>query len=228
MIKKNTTYHFAEFLNGKYSTGARETIIRLFNGMSFYEKKDILSLNFSQMWYRLHNENDYVMRKKSNSYIKKKSKFENAFMCDGGKFLNELMSESKITADTPWEFPRGRKQNNEKDINTALRELQEEAGVNIEQIKILYHIDPYRESYTDYRVKYKNTYYFAEMEDEKYNPFIDATNISGEVSNISWISLGDLESLKLDDNSKKRLKMLLKNVSSRYRTFRKNQKVKVA
>lgn len=227
MVKKNTTYHFAEFLNGKYSVDTPQSIVKLFDNMSFYEKKDIMSMNFSQMWYRLHNENDHTVRRKADTFHRKKQKFERSFMYDNGKLLNSLMKSSAYTADTPWEFPRGRKKEREQDLNAALRELKEEAGVDLSQIQVLYHMNPYKECYTDYNVKYRNTYYFAEVKDkdeknsERKGDCIDATNPSNEVSNVSWISLSDVPCMKLDAVSSRRLSSLLTQVTGKYKRYRK-------
>ncbi len=227
MVKKNTTYHFAEFLNGKYSVDTPQSIIKLFDNMSFYEKKDIMSMNFSQMWYRLHNENDYTVRRKADTFHRKKQKFERSFMYDNGKLLNSLMKSSTYTADTPWEFPRGRKKEREQDLNAALRELGEETGVALSQIQVLYHMNPYKECYTDYKVKYKNTYFFAELaapEDTKEAHdagCVDATNPSNEVSNVGWISPADVPCMKLDATSARRLTALLTKVGDKYKRYRK-------
>jgi 8-oxo-dGTP pyrophosphatase MutT (NUDIX family) len=228
MVKKNTTYYFAEFVNGKYQSNNANYLLYLFNNMTFHEKKDILSMNFSQMWYRLNNENENtITRYVSSQYYKRKEKFEKTFAVDGGKKLAELIKKSNSEEDTPWEFPRGRKKDRERDLNAALREFSEETTISDARINILYHIKPYKESYQDCGVKYKNIYYFAEMKKdidkkaELHDSKISAkiNDSFDEIVSIKWLSKIDISHMKLTQKTEKKLTKLLEKVKRKYKNY---------
>jgi len=212
MIKKSTTYHFCEFVAGHYRKFNEAHIMKLLNNMTYYEKMDILSLNFQNMWYRIYLENpDKVFLQNShntwaNLYFRKKNKFEFTFLRDGGKKLRQLIANSR-NVDTLWEFPKGRKNDiNESDVETAIREFREETGIDYSKYQILWHIKPFVETYTDFGITYQNTYFYAKAIgewDAIYN-FYDKYQIS-EVSDIKWITKNNLKFLNLDPKSYKRL-----------------------
>ena len=171
MVKKSVTYHFCEFVVGKYNIKNKAHLMRLFNNMTYYEKMDILSMDFKTMWYRVYREHyeDVVFNKHSNiyalHYFNKKSIFEKTFLIDNGELLRKLISNS-VNVETQWEFPKGRKNNfRENDIMTAIREFKEETNVLDSQYTIQWNIKPYTESYIDFGVKYINKYYFAYTDD---------------------------------------------------------------
>jgi 8-oxo-dGTP pyrophosphatase MutT (NUDIX family) len=197
MIKKAITYHFAEFVNGHYKKKNESHLSKLFNGMTYNEKMDILSFNFDNLWYRIYRQfPDKIQNNKLISfYHNKKNKFENTFLHDQ-KLLRKIISNTTNT-DTLWEFPKGRSNNDEKNINTAIREFTEETGINEDKIKIIWSMTPYVETYKDFGMTYQNIYYYAEAIDEwepKIN-FLNNCQIS-EVSNVAWISKSDILSLK--------------------------------
>ena len=53
MIKKRYSYHFFNFVFGRYKINDKKYIQYLFNNMSFAEKIDIIGMRFEHMWYRI-------------------------------------------------------------------------------------------------------------------------------------------------------------------------------
>lgn len=217
MIKKSVTYYFCEFVSGRYVKNDDTRLITLFNNMTYHEKIDILNLNFENLWYRIY-------KKKPDSgdlstYLKKKNKFEETFLKDGGKRLRKLMSYS-VNVDTPWEFPKGRKdtQKREQDLDTAIREFTEETGINSEKYKILWHIIPYVETYMDFEVTYQNVYFYAQAVGvwEPELKFYDKEQI-GEISDVKWISRADLRHIKLEALTYQRLLKSFDKIIKKYR-----------
>ena len=208
MIKKSTTYCFNEFILARYDKHDDIHIIKLFDGMTYYEKMDILTMKFSNLWYRMYKEtfDNSGVSANYNSYLKKKSKFESSFLHDGGKYLRSLLSRSKNTVDTPWEFPRGRRRCNEQEIDIATREFHEETGISAPYYKIKYHIKPFVTSYKDYGVVYKSTYYFAELVKD-YEPVysFDMFTQMSEISAVKWVTMLDIIALDIDRLTKARL-----------------------
>lgn len=226
MVKRSTTYYFCEFVSGHYRKQNTQHLVNLFNNMTYNEKMDILSLKFQNLWYRIYMENpDKVFFQGGNtesiwaaSYIKKKTKFDTSFLQDGGKKLKSLISSSK-NVDTPWEYPKGRKNNkDENDINTAIREFHEETGVEPTKYNILWHINPYIETYTDFGITYQNIYYYA-IAIGDWDPVYTFSNKSqiSEVSAIKWISLNHLIHMDLESTTYKRLLNSFSKIIKKYK-----------
>lgn len=225
MVKKSTTYHFCEFVAGHYRKQNDQHIIKLFNNMTYHEKMDILSMDFSNMWYRIYRENPnkvFFHGSKNiwaGSYLKKKNKFEETFLRDSGLKLRKLVSNS-CNVDTPWEFPKGRRDETKKegDVETAIREFYEETGIKDSQYILLWHIKPYVETYTDFGTTYQNIYYFANAIDtwEPEFKFYDKQQIS-EVSAVRWISKHDLSHMKLEEITYKRLLNSFNKIITKYK-----------
>jgi 8-oxo-dGTP pyrophosphatase MutT (NUDIX family) len=208
MVKKSTTYCFNEFVLARYDKHNDEHLIKLFNGMTYHEKMDILNMKFSNLWYRVYKENfdNTTNTIGYNSYLKKKSKFESCFMQDGGRYLRNLLSRSTHNTDTPWEFPRGRRLSNEQEIDIAIREFHEETGINSSYYRIKYHIKPFIISYKDYGIIYKSTYYFAELVKD-YEPVYSFDKFAqmSEIAAVKWVNMLDLIALDIDKVAKARL-----------------------
>ena len=176
MIKKRYTYHFFSFVFGQYKKYNNKQLQYLFNNMTFGEKIDILSMKFSNMWYRLwlcdpeknYNINtiytnkydDQQQHQNLKCYFRKKSKFETIFLRDGGKRLKRLINSS-TNAVTPWEIPKGGMCNDELDLECAKREFEEETGINSNKYTILWNIKPIIVSHKDDNVIYRSVYYLA-------------------------------------------------------------------
>lgn len=185
LVKKRYTYAFNKFVNGRYRSEDRPGLIAMFDGMTADEKLDILSLNFTQIWYRIWLNNS----QKISSFYSAKSKFENTFMADGGVKLKYLMSRSQKFGSLVWEIPKGRKKSkNESDIHCGLREFTEETSVTKKQIKLM--PDNTQYSYISDGTKYTFIYYFA-LARTHIDPHISLTNKTqvGEIIEIKWMNL---------------------------------------
>jgi 8-oxo-dGTP pyrophosphatase MutT (NUDIX family) len=199
LIKKQHTYAFSDFILGKYNKTNREYLLKLFNQMSYNEKIIISSLKFNNIWYYFYHNNPENLysnnnnQKWLNSYIKKKNKFDFTFIKDGGKYLKTLIENSK-SYDPLWDLPKGKLENNEFPIDASIRELQEETNIKLSDIKILFHLSPFIESYIDGGYIYRNTYYYAEV-DPKWEPenYFNLNNI--ENADIKWIDTTELDNL---------------------------------
>ncbi len=225
MVKRSTTYHFCEFVSGHYRKQNMSHLLKLFNNMTYHEKMDILSLKFQNMWYRIYMENpDKVFFQGNNSswmssYIKKKNKFESTFLHDSGNRLKSLISSSN-NVDTPWEFPKGRQNKEEEEIDTAMREFYEETGIDREKYSILWHIKPYIETYTDFGITYQNIYYYANAIGNWNPTYTYHKSQLSEVSSIKWISLNILVHMNLDNITHNRLIKSFRKIIKKYKNNR--------
>ena len=240
LVKKRYTYHFFNFVFGKYKKYNNNQIKYLFNNMTFGEKIDILSLNFNKIWYRLwlsdpeKTYNDYKVNKNNlpentcdnlhlKHYFRKKNKFESIFLRDGSKRLKKIINNS-TNAETPWEIPKGRKKYNEKDLTCAIREFKEETNISSDKYTILWKINPIKHSFKDDNIIYKYIYYVAsldEFEGGDFDPKIKFNTYQqvSEIEKIKWVSLNEIEFLQLNHKTKNSLLKLFNDIKFNFNKY---------
>lgn len=192
MIKRRNSYEFAELILGKYTN--KNIPVGLFDKMLPEEKIDLLTLDFSRVWYRLFLDKDC----QDPSYIRKKIKFDRNFLYDGGSKLVSLIQNSKNKIPNElWELPKGRRCKDhhrrtydETELECALREFEEETGL----AKSMYRVYPdiYNTyTFTDYGITYVCKYFLATATThfipEEIN-FMNRMQIK-EISCIRWLSI---------------------------------------
>lgn len=243
LVKKRYTYQFFEFVFGRYKKDDTKYLLYLFNNMTYSEKLCILNMNFSEMWYRIwlnNPEKTYfygysqiitgkisIETKKKNKpkswkgigcYFKKKNKFESCFMKDSGKKLNNLITISK-NSESPWDIPKGHKNPNEKDLNAAQREFEEETGIDPRNYSIFWHETPIIISYQNQGITYKHYYYMAELDNKKWIPKVSFKKYNQiiEVEAIKWVSKDEIKFLHLNHEQNKRMLYLFDIITKKYK-----------
>ena len=92
--------------------------------------------------------------------------------------------------ETEWGIPKGRRNNNEVDLDVAKREFEEETNLTNNDYSILDSISPIRERFIGTNnIKYDHIYFIA-ITNKNIEPYIDKTNINQiiEIKNINWFS----------------------------------------
>jgi len=226
MIKKSKSYCFCKFVMGVYKNNDKD-LLNLFNNMTYNEKLDIIRMDFNLLWYRIHLSNSTyeagIPFYESSIYLSKKNRFESLFLPDRGDRLIRLISDS-INSDTEWEFPKGKKSRpSESDLNAAIREFEEETKLTRDQYRILWHVNPYIESYRDYGVIYKNTYFYAELIHGSYKYDYSDKNQVRELQDIQWMSKNKLSLLSnICPTSHNRLFKKVSIVTKKYKRIKKS------
>lgn len=176
LVRKKYTYAYFDFLHGKYE---RSDIAGLLDRMTSDEKYAILSMNFDIMYARVSCRQDMF-------YLHKhRTKFNNNFGGDGGKWLANMISRSAQHGGT-WEIPKGRKSHNEHELDAACREFTEETSCA--EFKIV----PWPETnfvFQEGGVKYAYTFWLAVTKDDMM-VHLDLNGEQGkEVSELDWFDL---------------------------------------
>jgi 8-oxo-dGTP pyrophosphatase MutT (NUDIX family) len=131
--------------------------------------------------------------------------------------LSDLIKNSQSTwNETEWEFPKGRRNYQEKDLDCALREFEEETGYSQKDIIIIENILPFEEIFIGSNHKsYKHKYFLAYMNDTIDN----LQNFQKtEVSKLEWKTTDEcLQSIRPYNLEKKRL---IRNVSKILQDYR--------
>jgi len=190
MIQRKDTLGFVEFMRGKYSINNISYIKKLFKIMSRTERELILEHNFDTLWDKLWMKNDN--RYSFNEHKISKNKFE--IFKHGIQINNTFVSFQTIHNEVPviyespeWGFPKGRRNLYETDIDCAIREFEEETGINSKQYNILLDVNRVQESFLgSNNIRYKHIYYIAELIDTNitFSPF--NKHQLTEIGNINW------------------------------------------
>jgi len=189
MIRRKNSFGYIDFIKGQYLENNFEYLQKLFDEMSIEEKK-IISENddFDILWKKMWEDNF-----KPNIFNSSKQKFINL---KTSGVLQQIIDNS-ITNwhETEWEFPKGRRNYMEKDLECALREFQEETGINCNNITLIENLLSFEELFTGTNYKcYKNKYFLAFLKNPNdcTDDFEELSNYQiSEVSKIEWKSLED-------------------------------------
>ena len=175
MIRRKDSFGFSDFMRGKYTMYNKNYIKNIIDEMTLNEKNKILQNNFLD-----------GTKKNEENLFKKWSSLHKGIIIDNTLIkLENLINASKTKWQEPeWGFPKGRRDLQEKDLECALREFEEETGYNKNDIKIIENTIPYEELFFGSNYKsYKHKYYLAHIDNniniyDKYQ--------KTEVSKIDW------------------------------------------
>lgn len=174
LIKRRHTYNYIQFIRGSYDITEIDNIILMFKRMTLEEYNKIKIRTFKNLWDELWYDKSY---KSDYIYEYNLSKFKFDFI---KKYMMKLIDNIKIIYNEPeWGFPKGRRNDYESNIDCAIREFEEETGINKSNLIILDRLFPLiEESLASNNKKYKMIYYFAILNDNKIEPNLDENNIN--------------------------------------------------
>ena len=163
-----------------------------------FKKKNILEKPFHVLWCNL-----WVLDSKDESYInndynkgyEKFNKLSNSYLY---KKTNEIINlkyfiDKSQTSyeETEWEFPKGRRNNNESNLECAKREFTEETNYINDDYDLIKNIQTFSEEFTgENKVRYKYIYYIGILKNLKKKIYIDKNNKDqySEIKNIKWLT----------------------------------------
>jgi 8-oxo-dGTP pyrophosphatase MutT (NUDIX family) len=201
MIRRKDSFGYIDFMRGKYQTHNVDKIQQLINEMSVDEKTRILTTQFSTLWQQLWGDKNARADEMSSM-----RKFDSFIRGSEGVSLLELVQLSNTNwEETEWEFPKGRRNCYEKDIDCALREFEEETGYSRNDIEIVENVSPYEEIFIGSNNKsYKHKYFLAKMQNPDYD--IMPNHQQSEVSKTEWKTLDNcLKSIRSYSLEKKKI-----------------------
>jgi 8-oxo-dGTP pyrophosphatase MutT (NUDIX family) len=197
MIQRKDSLCFIEFIRGKYDVYNIDYIQILIDKFTIDEKRSIINNSFDELWSTLwmidietiqknsdyHKGHDKFMRLSNGFHFKKRDIFINLqYFVDNSK-TNYMMTE--------WEFPKGRRNYRESDLECAKREFSEETNYNCDDYKLIMNLEPFTEEFVgENRVRYKYLYYIGYLTNLEKEVFIDITNKDQvtELKDIKWVT----------------------------------------
>ena len=223
MIRRKDSFGYIDFIRGKYSPYNLMQLITIIDEMSIDEKKRILTLPFDTLWTEMWGETNIQYKSEENA---SKKKFEilkeGVTIEDKLLTLKDIVDMSKTSwRETEWEFPKGRRNQKEKDLDCALREFEEETGIQKNKVIIIENVLPFEEIFIGSNHKsYKHKYFLAFMENS--NSETDSLNNFQitEVSKLEWKTIDKcLESIRPYNLEKKELIININKVLQEYRLY---------
>jgi len=221
MIRRKDTFGYIDFIRGKYSLSNIQQIQNSINEMSVSEKRKILEEPFETLWKNMWGETTCSQyRNEEISSFKKFKLITNGIIVDDNKItLADLVNNSNTTwVETEWEFPKGRKNYQECDIDCAIREFEEETGYNRKNITIVENILPFEEMFIGSNHKsYKHKYFLGAM--NNYEDILHSYQET-EVSKVEWKTLSQcLQDIRPYNLEKKRIIENIYKVLQEYRLY---------
>jgi 8-oxo-dGTP pyrophosphatase MutT (NUDIX family) len=228
MIRRKDSFGYIDFIRGKYAHHNINHLSTIFNEMSIDEKNRILEKPFEELWLNMWGETNYISNQYKSEEILAKKKFD--LLKDGIIIENKHITLKDIIfksntswQETEWEFPKGRRNHKEKDLECALREFQEETGISQKLITIVENVMPFEEIFIGSNHKsYKHKYFLAYMnntnDEENIEPIFNFQTT--EVSKIEWKTIDKcLESIRPYNLEKKQLVININKVLKEYSLY---------
>ena len=222
MIRRKNSLGYVDFMRGRYPIHNKEYLMNIIDEMTLHEKNRLLNKNFEELWTELWGEDVGIQyRGEETSSREKMSILKEGVILGSNNlyYLHDLLEQSKTNwVDPEWGFPKGRRNYQEKDLECALREWEEETGYSRSQIKIVNNLIPFEEIFTGSNYKsYKHKYYLAYMgDDEPMSENFQRT----EVSKIDWLGFQEcLESIRPYNLEKKEVITKINRLLQEYRLY---------
>jgi 8-oxo-dGTP pyrophosphatase MutT (NUDIX family) len=221
MIRRKDSFGYIDLIRGKYSSYNVEQIQKSVDEMSLCEKERLKTESFETLWKMLWGENNGIQyRGEEVASSKKFDIIKNGIQINTEKVtLDDIIQNSKTSwIETEWEFPKGRRNFQEKDLECALREFEEETGYCSKKIKVVDNLLPFEEIFIGSNHKsYKHKYFLAYM-----NETIDILQNyqKTEVSKLEWKTIDEcLESIRPYNLEKKQIITNINKVLQEYRLY---------
>lgn len=187
MIRRKDSIGYVEFMRGKYPMYNKLYLQNIISEMTLEEKDKILNNNFDTLWKELWGDNLGIQYRGEENVARDKFESVKLSINLGSEHYSfkTLVDECPTKwTETEWGFPKGRHNNQEKDLLCALREFEEETGYMRYTVKLVQNLIPFEEIFTGSNYKsYKHKYYlgFIEKVVENLNSFQKT-----EVSKMEW------------------------------------------
>ncbi len=223
MIRRKDSFGYIDFIRGKYSPYNLKQLLNIIDEMSVTEKKRILEVPFDTLWVEMWGEISIQFKSEENISKKKfELLHEGVTISDMIYTLKDIVEMSKTEwKETEWEFPKGRRNQKEKDLDCALREFEEETGISRNKLTVVQNILPFEEIFIGSNHKsYKHKYFIALMDSSETD--IDPLNNFQitEVSKLEWKTVDKcLEAIRPYNLEKKELIGNINKVLQEYRLY---------
>ena len=226
MIRSKDSFGYIDFIRGKYVQHNIDHLQNIFNEMSVLERENIRSFPFEILWKNMWGDMN-IGAQYRNEELSSQKKFDTlkaGINVNGENVSIEFLINSSTSKwiETEWEFPKGRRNIQEKDLECALREFEEETGYSRNQIKVVENLMPFEEIFIG---SYKHKYFLAYMDqdhNQEANQVVDELPKFQltEVSKLEWKTLEEcLDSIRPYNLEKKQMILNINKVLQEYQLY---------
>ncbi len=192
LVRRKESLRFVEFVRGKYDTRDPAYIKQMLGKMTQEERTFLRTTTFEDMWQRVWGSASARNYRADFEYSK--ARFDILKTPDeaGVEPLQQYLDETTSEWTTPeWGFPKGRRNPKETDLACAIREFEEETGLERDKLKVVQNMDPICETYYgDNHVHYCQKYYLAQVDaDVELEMLKDHPHMAREIGDIGWFNL---------------------------------------
>ena len=196
VVKKKTSYAFEHFIKTIHKKKKNNELIKCFKEMTFDEKYALSTFNTEYILYKLYSDFNSFKKSKMN-VIDNFNKYFTAYYS-----YNLIFSLLNTTSSIPLEYdlPRGRINEGEKLLETAMREFREETTLTKKQYRLF---PRFKCSHTiiDNNITYEYNYFLALLEDNNNKINRNGINYvnfynkkqSEELNELRWLTLNELK-----------------------------------
>jgi 8-oxo-dGTP pyrophosphatase MutT (NUDIX family) len=221
MIRRKDSIGYVEFMRGKYPIYNKLYLQNIISEMTVEEKNKILTSDFDTLWRELWGDNLGIQYRCEEKVARDKFESIKIGINSGSNeySFKTLVDESHTHwNETEWGFPKGRHNNQEKDLLCALREFEEETGYSRNSLKLVHNLIPFEEIFTGSNYKsYKHKYYLANMDNT--NELLNSYQKT-EVSKLEWKSYDDaIKIIRPYNLEKKDVLMRVNKLLREYRLY---------
>ncbi len=186
LVNRRHSLNYIDFIRGKYNVNNKNEIIKMCSYMSLHEINLIKNENFNNLWKNLWLKNAHK-KKYSDEMNLSKIKFTNL------KNLGTLNNINTEYLSTEWEIPKGRKNQNETNLQCAIREFKEETSLSSDYYHIISCLDPIHDLFIGTNNKeYKHIFYTAILNNNFDINTDFKNNEIEEVRSCKWDELNNL------------------------------------
>ncbi len=176
LVQRKDSLGYVDLLRGKLSENNEYQLRNIISEITVTEKDNILNHTYKELWNKLWN-------RVSETYeTKNEDKFN--FVKTNKKYL---LDELCIWEEPEWGFPKGRRERKEKELDTAIREFQEETGYSKDDIQLIKNLNSFEEIFTGSNLKsYKHKYFLAKI---NYEASLNDSNYqTSEIGKMKWFT----------------------------------------
>jgi ADP-ribose pyrophosphatase YjhB (NUDIX family) len=192
MIRRKDSLGYVDFMRGKYPLFNKRYLLNIIGEMTTTEKNNLLNKDFNYLWNELWGEYIGIQYRSEEKISRDKfNTLKNGITLSHEYYdLETIISSCTENWEEPeWGIPKGRRNYQEKDLNCALREFEEETGYNKKSLQLIQNLIPIEEIFTGSNYKsYKHKYYIAYM-NKNTKPM--QMYQKSEVSKVEWFSYED-------------------------------------
>ena len=194
MICRKDSLGYIDFMRGKYTLQNKEAILNMMKQMTVSEKEKLREKTFPALWKDVWgSEIDASQYRHEETSAKDKfASLKSGVIAKSDYYtLLSILDESNKYGqwvEPEWGFPKGRRDNLERDFECALREFREETGYSDHTLRPIQNMMPVEETFMGSNYKtYKHKYFVMAM--DYHNSEVEPHQFDGgEVSQMEWKS----------------------------------------